>query len=142
MSMAGCISAIEGVWTGNPWGRSEPVVWHQNTTDRAPAASTYQHWLHLSVEFADEVLRAFGGGRFQNERLLRGSVVIRAFAQRGRGEDTQLAMLDAAMAVFRSRRSGDLSFIGANVMPEPGASGDGVWWVRSGICTFEYRFRG
>lgn len=141
MSMAACITAIESVWAAN-WARAEPVRWHQNTTDRAPDPASFPHWVWLSVEFADEVVRAFGGGRLQNERLLRGSVVIRAFAARGRGEDTQLAVLDAAMVAFRSRRSGDLSFVGSNVMPEPGASGDGIWWVRSGICTFEYRFRG
>lgn len=142
MSQAACITAIEGVWTANPWGRAEPVVWHQNTRDAAPSAASTQHWLHISVEFAEESVVAFGGGRRNNERRLRGSVVLRGFAQRGRGEDTLLAMLDASMDVFRSRRSGDLSFVGTMVMPEPGASGDGVWWVRSAIATFEYRFRG
>lgn len=141
MSMAAAITAIEGVWTAN-WARSEPVRWHQNTRDAAPDAATYPAWVHLSVEFAEEAVVAFGGGRFDNERRLRGSVVIRALAERGRGEDTQLAVLDAAMAAFRSQRSGNLSFVGANVMPEPGASADGNWWVRSGIAVFEYRFRG
>lgn len=141
MSMVACITAIEGVWTAN-WARSEPVRWHQNTLDAAPSAATYQHWVQIAVEFAEEAIVAFGGGARQNERRLRGSVVIRAFAQRGRGEDTLLAVLDAAVDAFRSRRAGDLSFIGSNVMPEPGASGDGIWWIRSAIVTFEYRFRG
>lgn len=141
MTQAPCIAAIEAMWAAN-WARSEPVVWHQNTNDAAPPAGTDQHWLHLSVEFAEESVVAFGGGRFNNERRLRGSVVIRGFAQRGRGEDTLFAMLDAAVAVFRSRRDGDLSFIGTMIMPEPGASSNGIWWIRSAIASFEYRFRG
>lgn len=142
MSQAACLAAVEAMWTANAWGRSEPVVWHQNTRDAAPSAATYPHWLNIAVEFAEEEVVAYGGGRRSNERRLRGSVVLRGFAQRGRGEDTLLAMLDAAVDVFRSRRSGDLSIVGAMVMPEPGASGDGIWWVRSAIAPFEYRFRG
>jgi hypothetical protein len=141
MTQAPCIAAVEAMWAAN-WAGAEPVVWHQNANDAAPPAGTEQHWLHLSVEFAEEAIVAFGGGRFQNERRLRGSVVIRGFAQRGRGEDTLLAMLDAAVAVFRSRRDGDLSFLGTMIMPEPGASSNGIWWVRTAIAPFEYRFRG
>jgi hypothetical protein len=141
MTLAACITAIETMWTAN-WARSEPVRWHQNTRDTIPAAATYPHWVQIAVEFADDGIVAFGGGRLNNERRLRGSVVIRAFAERGRGEDTQLAVLDAALTVFRGRRTGALSFIGTNVMPEPGASADGNWWVRSGIAVFEYRFLG
>jgi len=141
MTQAAAITAIETMWAAH-WARLEPVVWHQNTRDAAPSAATTQHWLWLSVEFAEEAVVAFGGGRRNNERRLRGSVVMRGFAQRGRGEDTLLAMLDAAVDVFRSRRSGDLSFVGTMIMPEPGASGDGIWWIRTAIAPFEYRFRG
>lgn len=142
MSQSACIAAVQGVWTANPWGRSEPVVWDQNTNDMAPSAATSPHWLSMEIEFAEEDVIAFGGGRFQNERRLRGSVVLRGYAQRGRGETTLMAMLDAAQAVFRSRRSGDLSFLGPMVMPEPGADAKGIWRVRTAIAPFEYRFRG
>lgn len=138
MSMAACVTAIEAMWTAN-WARAEPVIWHENTSDAAPAAS---HWLHLSVTFSEDIIRAFGGGRLQNERLLRGSVVMRGFAQRGRGEATLLAMLDGAMTALRGQRAGDLSFVGANLMPEAAASGDGIWWMRTAVAVFEYRFRG
>ena len=141
MSQASAIAAVEAMWTANYAG-SLPVVWHHNSRDAAPSATTDPVWLHLAVEFADEVVVAFGGGRFNNERRLRGSVVIRAIARRGYGEAGLLAALDAAVAVFRSRRTGDLSFIGDMVMQEPGASADGIWWVRSAFATFEYRFRG
>jgi hypothetical protein len=142
MSQAAAITAVEAMWAANPWGRAEPVVWHQNTRDQMPSAATNQHWLHIAVEFYDENVVAFGGGRRDNERRLRGSIVLRGFAQRGRGEDTLLAMLDAAVDVFRSRREGNLSILGEMVMPEPGASADGIWWVRTAIAPFEYRFRG
>jgi hypothetical protein len=141
MSMAACLTAIQGVWTAN-WARTEPVRWHQNTGETIPAAGTYPHWLHLAVEFAEEEVVAFGAGRGLNERRLRGSVVIRGYAESGRGETTLLAMLDAAVAAFRSKRVGDLSFVGVMVLPEPGASKDGNWWIRTGIAPFEYRFRG
>ncbi len=140
---ADSLDAIEAAWTaGWPAPAGVPVVWHQNTSDVIPAASTYQHWLHIAVEHTGERLVAFGGGRAANEREVLGSVVIRVMAQRGRGEATQLSLLDQALAVFRSRRDGPLSFIGASVIDQPGASADGIWWVRSGIAVFTYRFRG
>jgi hypothetical protein len=141
MSQADAIDAIETMWTANYAG-SDPVVWHHNANGAAPSAASTATWLHLAVEFADERIVAFGGGRFNNERRLRGSVVIRAIGRRGAGEGDILDALDEAVAVFRSRRTGDLSFIGDMVMPEPGASADGIWWVRSAIATFEYRFLG
>lgn len=141
MSEAAAIAAIQAIWAAN-WGRSEPVVWHQNTNDTVPAAGTHAHWLQIAVEFADEGVVAFGGGRFDNERRLRGSVVLRGFAKRGVGEATLVAMLDAAMAAFRGQRTGGVSFVGESVIQEPGASADGIWWCRSRIVVFEYRFRG
>lgn len=137
------ITAIEAAWTaGWPAPVGVPVVWHQNTNDQTPAAATYQHWLHVAVEHTSERLVAFGGGRAANERELLGSIVIRAMAQRGRGEAMLLSLLDQALAVFRSRRNGALSFVGTSVIDQPGASADGIWWVRSGIAVFTYRFRG
>lgn len=141
MSQAAAIAAVEAMWTAN-WAGSVPVRWHHNTTDAAPAAATTPVWLRLAVEFADETVVAFGGGRFGNERRLRGSVVIRGLARRGTAEADMLAALDAAVAVFRSRREGSLGFFADMVMPEPGASGDGIWWIRSAIAVFEFRFTG
>ena len=93
------ITAIEAAWTaGWPAPVGVPVVWHQNTNDQTPAAATYQHWLHVAVEHTSERLVAFGGGRAANERELLGSVVIRAMAQRGRGEATLLSLLDQAIS--------------------------------------------
>lgn len=140
---ADSIAAIEAAWTADWSGHaSVPVVWHQNTNDQIPAAASHQHWLHIAVEHTSEKLVAFGAGRAANEREVHGSVVIRSLAQRGRGEATQLGLLDDALAVFRSRRDGALSFLGTSVIDQPGASADGIWWVRSGIAVFTYRFRG
>ena len=65
---------------------------------------------------------AFNAGRYSNPKLD--------------------SLLDQALAVFRSRRNGALSFVGTSVIDQPGASADGIWWVRSGIAVFTYRFRG
>lgn len=135
--------AVQTVWTANwPAPVGVPVRWHANTEEQVPDVGTTTHWLHLSVEYAEEAIRAFGGGRFANDRVLSGSVVIRVMAARGEGEDTGLDLLDDAMTTFRSRRTGALSFIGDAMIPEPGASEDGNWWVRSAIAVFEFRFQG
>ena len=68
--------------------------------------------------------------------------MIRVLAARGTGEDTALALLSDAVAVFRSRRVGALSVLGDAVLPEPGASEDGLWWIRSALAVFEFRFQG
>lgn len=134
---------VRAVWTAN-WApvSGVPVLWDLNTLERTPTDAATAHWLHLSIEFAVEELRAYGGGRLANERLLMGSLVIRAFARRGYGEATLLDLLSAGMAAVRGRRVGDLSFIGDAVIPEPGASEDGAWWMRSAIAAFEFRFVG
>lgn len=135
--------AVRAVWAANwPAPAGVPVRWHMNTEEQVPDVGTTTHWLHLAVEFIEERIRAFGGGRFANDRVLSGSVVIRVFAARGHGEDTSLGLLSDAMTAFRSRRDGNLSFVGEAMIPEPGASEDGNWWVRSAIAVFEFRFQG
>lgn len=136
--------AVQAVWTAN-WpvaNAAVPIRWHSNTEEQIPDVATVSHWLHLSVEFSEERITGFGGGRFNNDRVLSGSVVIHVFAARGAGEDTALNLISDAMTTFRSRRDGPLSFIGDSLLPETGASEDGNWWMRSAIAVFEYRFQG
>jgi hypothetical protein len=136
--------AVQSVWTSH-WpiaNAAVPVRWHSNNHEQVPDVADVSHWLHLSVEFTEERLVGFGGGRFANDRLLLGSVVIHVFAARGAGEDTALNLLSDAVTTFRSRRAGDLSFIGDAIIPEPGASEDGNWWLRAAIASFQYRFQG
>ena len=135
--------AVQALWATNWAGPATvPVLWHSNGLETVPDVAETTYWLHLAVEFAEERLVAFGGGRLANDRVLRGSVVIRVLAARGAGEDTALALLSDAVAVFRSRRAGALSVLGDAVLTEPGASEDGLWWIRSALAVFEFRFQG
>ena len=135
--------AVQAVWNTHwPGPPTVPVLWHSNGLETVPDVADTPHWLHLAVEFAEERMVAFGGGRLANDRVLRGSVVIRVLAARGAGEDEALSLLSDAVAVFRSRRVGPLSVLGDAVLPEPGASEDGLWWIRSALAVFEFRFQG
>lgn len=139
---ASAITAIEAIWTAGWTGESAPVRWHHNTAETTPNAGTSGHWLHLAVEFEGEATVAFGGGRKARERELTGNVVLRVFAKRGLGEAELLRLLDKALGVFRGEASAPLSFIGEVVLREPGASVDGIWFIRSAIAGFVYRFQG
>lgn len=135
--------AVQDLWAAHWTGPAAvPVLWHSNGLELVPDVTATTHWLHLAVEFAEERLVAFGGGRLANDRVLRGSIVIRVLAARGAGEDEALSLLSEAVAVFRSHRAGPLSFLGDAVLPEPGASDDGSWWIRSALAVFEFRFQG
>jgi hypothetical protein len=139
------ITIIENLWATGWVDTSDipiPVLWHSNTSEIVPSRSNTDYWLHLSVEFDDEVAVAFGQGPFQTERELRGCVIIRVFAGRGTGETQSLVLLDRALTVFRGHRVGALSFIGDIVQQMPGASDDGGWWLRSAIASFVMRFKG
>lgn len=143
MSYASAVSEIKAIWDAD-WTpvTGVPVIWHSNGSDAAPSRKGTSHWLHIAVEFEEEMAVAFGGGPRQAERELHGTVVIRVLAARGQGEATALGYLDDALSVFRGHRVGALSFIGSMALQQPGASDDGAWWVRSGIAAFVYRFRG
>lgn len=137
-------AAIKALWD-TEWaaaGEAAPIRWHHNTKDSIPVRATAPHWLHLAIEFDQEIVVAFGGGRRNNERELTGSVVIRSLASAGIGETECLRLLDVAIGVFRAQRAGALSFIGAMALQQPGASEDGAWWIRSAIAAFTYRFQG
>lgn len=139
---ASAIAAVEAIWAAGWTGEAAPVRWHHNTADATPNAITYGHWLHIAVEFDGETTAAFGGGRRARERELSGNVVIRVFAKRGLGEAELLRLLDKALTVFRGEAVPPLSFIGDVVLRDPGASVDGIWFIRSAIAGFIYRFQG
>lgn len=138
--------AVKAMWAANwPAPAGVPVYWHENVENIVPddPADT-PHWLHLAVEFDAEELRAFGGGAGANDRMISGSILIRVFSGRGAGENTTLDYLDDAMAAFAGRRSADgaLSCIGANIFPGASAVMDGLWWHRSALARFQYRYQG
>ena len=139
-------AAIKALWTAHwPAPGGVPVYWHENVENIVPAdPATTAHWLHLAIEFDAEGIRAFGGGAGANDRALFGSVIIRVFAGRGAGEATALGYIGSALASFAGRRSadGNLSCIGASTFPAPLAAMNGLWWQRSALVSFEYRYQG
>jgi hypothetical protein len=135
--------AVQAVWTANwPHGETWPVLWHSNELPVVPAAGDVTHWLLISVEFGQDAIAAFGGGRRQNEWEHGGSVVVRVLAQQGYGEDTALDLLSDAVGTFRSRRDGPLSFIGSISGIDEGGTEDGNWWQRAAVIAFTYRHTG
>lgn len=151
--MAGAVTAftdardaIKAMWNANWAGDpAVPVFWHENGENILPDnPAVTPAFVYLAAVFDADRLRAFGGGPQANDRILSGAVEIRVFAGRGVGEDTALTLLDQATAAFRSRRSADgaLSFIGDAVFPAPLARMDGLWWQRTSLAAFEFRYQG
>lgn len=135
--------AVQAVWAANwPHGATWPVLWHGNELPQVPTAGENTHWLLISLEFGQDAIAAFGGGRLQNEREQDGAVVVRVFAQQGYGEDTALDLLSDAVAAFRSRREGPLSFIGSISGIDEGGTEGGNWWQRAAVIAFVYRHTG
>lgn len=139
---------IESIWTANWPNPSVPVYWREADADPIPDPSVVPNWLRNEIDFGRERVRAYGGGLGANERVKFGSVIIRVFADRGAlNDDTALDLLSDAEAVFRSRRTTDLSFIGemsgfdedAGIDPP---HEDGNWFMRGSLVVFEYRFVG
>lgn len=124
------------------WSHDDKIVvlwgddWSKNDI---PA--TCDAWINMVVLFLEETVRAFGGGRFENERLLSGMVDISVFSKIGTGESTLLKTLDDVLAVYRSRRQGDLSFVSSPILLDKNPR-VGVWRGRSALVPFEFRFRG
>lgn len=132
-------AAWAGAWTGHD---GVPVIWKENTAPVIPDPSEAANWLELEIDTGREQTVAFGGGLHRNEKVLSGSVVVRSYAAIGTGDDALFGLLDAALAVFRSRRDGDLNFIGQSAGYDQGPSEDGNWFFRAGLAVFEFRFRG
>jgi len=143
MAHAAAIAAVQAMWTAYwPHGTTYDVLWRSNSLDQMPQPGANPVWVELDVQFLVERLTAFGAGQRANERLLSGRVLITVHAAAGSGEATSLSLMDDALDVFRSRVSGALSFIGDAVYPMPGPSEDGLWWDRSAVAAFTYRFQG
>ena len=136
-------SSIQSLWALGWAHPTVPVYWRANDADPEPDPSTIAHFLRNEVDFGRERLMAFGGGRFANERSQFGSVLITVWAARDVGsENTALDLMADATAIFRSVRSGDLSFIGEGSGFMSGPDETGNWFVRSFLTVFEYRFTG
>lgn len=136
--------AVKAVWAANwPHGAAWPVFWRSNENPIVPEpAEVDHHWFELSIEFGDDAIAAFGGGRGANERDQTGAVVVRVFTERGYGEDEALDLLSDAVAAFRSRRDGVLSFVGSVTGIDEGGTVDGNWWQRAAVIAFSYRHIG
>jgi hypothetical protein len=137
-----CQNEIISIWNAAWTHSTVPVYWHANDADPVPDPSTVRHFLRNEVDFGRETVRAFGGGRFANERILTGSVLLRVFAARmERSENTLLDLMSDAIAAFRSVRTETLSFIHASGFDESAAE-DGNWYMRGSLVVFEYNFVG
>lgn len=135
--------AIQSLWTAGWSHSSVPAYWRANDADPLPDPASISHFIRNEVDFGRERVTAFGGGRFANERSQFGSVLITVWASRAlQSEDTALDLLADAAAIFRSVRSGNLSFIGEGSGFTGGPSEDGNWFVRGAMTVFEYRFTG
>lgn len=136
-----CEQAIRDVFNTH-WTASDTilVMWSDEwaATDIAP---THNQWINVQILYTDETVRAFGGGRFDNERLLSGVVIVSAYAKVGKGEDALLPLFDDVVKVFRSRRVGNLSFSSSATMLDTPPR-IGIWRGRSAMIPFEWRFRG
>lgn len=136
-------TAVRALWSAHwPHGSTYPVFWHENGIDQPPDIATYTAWVHLRIGYNSDRIQAYGGGLRANERLLRGHVGIVVYARQEGGDTVALPLLDTAVDVFRSRRTGALSMIGEIANPLPIASADGNWWGRSAMCAFTWRFTG
>lgn len=136
-------AAVRGLWSARwPHGGTYGVQWKTNDLSVAPDPSSVSYWLELETQFLAERAQAFGAGLGANEKLLSVRVLITVNAARGLGDTTQLTLLDDAVAVFRSQRSGSLSMIGDAVHAIPGPSADGNWWQRHAVAAGHYRFQG
>lgn len=136
-----CDEAIKNVWNAN-WVVSPTIAvlwgdqWVANDID-----ATKRSWLNLQIIYTDEMIRAFGGGRFDNDRVIVGSVIVTVYVRVGTADEFLYSVFDDAMNVFRSRRVGNLSFSAvATMLDNPPRFG--VWRGQSAMIPFEWRFRG
>lgn len=138
-------TAIQALWTAG-WtvdATEVPVYWKTNNLPILPDPSVIRHFLLLEVSFTQERGVAFGGGRGQNERLQFGSVIIRVFtARRVTNNTRQLVLLGTAMDIYRTVKTGALSFIGEGSGFDEDAIPDGNWNIHGAQMVWEYRFRG
>lgn len=135
--------AIQAVWDAYwPHGTAWPILWRTNAAPVVPDPGDTTHWLEISIEFGQDAIVAFGAGRLAAEREQTGSVVVRVFAAAGYGEDQALDLLSDAVAAFRSRRDGVLSFVGSISGIDEGGTEDGNWWQRAAVIAFAYRHIG
>lgn len=135
---------IQTLW-GVGWAAHSdvPAYWRNNDPDVFPDPSTSYHFMRNEIEFGRERLMAYGEGRMLNERSQFGSIVITVWTSRAlQNEDVALDLMADAMAIYRSVKVGELSFIGEGGGFITGPSEDGNWFVRGAIIVFEYRFIG
>lgn len=128
---------FETYWTHDP---NITVFWGDDW-QKADVPKDAEAWISLVVVFLDETIRAFGAGRFANERAISGVVEGTVFGRAGQGLDDVTQRLDQLMSVFRSRRDGALSFVSApKVIVSPPRFG--VWQGLTAMIPFEWRFVG
>jgi len=146
MSYAAVDAAVRALWAARwvPGPTPPQVVWFDNS----PLPPLTPPTVHLAVTYGAERLVAFGAGLGANERILDGFVTVRVFHKTGSGQATVLALLDAAVAVFRSQRAQGLDFLG-DIDAVDALDSDGTsearrasLWHRGAVVPFEYRLQG
>lgn len=136
-------NAVQSLWAAG-WSHGDvPAYWRTNDADVLADPSSVSHFMRNEIDFGRETVIAFGGGRMANERSQFGSVLLTVWASRAlQSEDVALDLLADAASIFRSVRSGSLSFIGEGSGFVTGPSEDGNWFVRGVQLVFDYRFTG
>lgn len=135
--------AIAGLWDAGWTHTDVPAYWRANDADPTPDPATTAYFFRNEVQFGRDAMRAFGGGRGQNERAQFGSVLLYAFVSRAeRDQRRLLSLLADGASIFRSVRQGNLSFIGDPSGFDQGPTEDGNWFVMGVQFVFEFRFVG
>ena len=132
-------------WAAHP---DVPTFWRAQEVGVLPDPRVTPHFMRNELTYGRETTVAFGGGRFAASKVKNGSVVMRVFSDVNLANDTvALGLLSDAEAVFRSLRTGALSFIGGmSGFDEDDSNAAlvdaGNWTMRGSMVVWEYRFTG
>jgi hypothetical protein len=139
---------VRSIWTAGWTHVDVPTFWRAQEVGVLPDPRITPHFMRNELTYGRESTIAFGGGRFANQKLKYGSVVLRVFSDTNLANDTvALGLLSDAEAVYRSLRTGAISFIGGmsgfdeNDADEP-LMDAGNWTMRGSLIVWQYRFTG
>ena len=139
---------VRSIWAAGWTHADVPTFWRTQEAGVLPDPRVTPHFMRNELTYGRENTVGFGGGRFANEKVKHGSVVVRVFSDVNLANDTvALGLLSDAEAVFRSLRSGALSFIGGMSGFDDDDSNAslvdaGNWTMRGSLIVWQYRFNG